>query len=147
MPSDNNNSVTSDHPRCKHCGCAIYPDQNPLTDHYDHVAESDPNNSVPSATVLMFEEWARTAYHGGAYAWGPLVASREGWNARQPEIDALRERERRLRDMLGELEWLSPSVYGQAGLMCVVCGSLKPYHCGNCKLAGLLAAKEGSANG
>lgn len=34
--------MASSYPLCKRCGCATYPDQNPLTDHLDHVAEPEP---------------------------------------------------------------------------------------------------------
>lgn len=92
---------------------------------------SDLDNSVPSATALTFEEWADSASpHLRHY--GPRSAARAGWDARQPEIDALRERERRLR------EYAQMALDHWGDLDCAECKEIKD------GLAELLAAKEGA---
>jgi hypothetical protein len=58
-------------------------------------------DNVPSATALTFEEWfaAYSAEEFGADQRGAHFVesvAEEAWNARVPEIDAMRDRERRL---------------------------------------------------
>lgn len=118
---------------------------------------SDPANSVPSATALTFEELAATIppyinYPGSS----AMIYIRQGWDACQPEIDALRERARKLRayathkpdcnfwhcrvcdsSIHSPRERHAKIGYGDHQIDHAVC---------TCKLAELLAAKEDDAN-
>lgn len=97
------------------------------------ACDAMPTNAVPSATTLTFEEWLRHSQfatnEGDDFG---VDAAEEAFNARQPEIDALCERERKLREYAThkpECELLHASGMRKRG----------PCDCG---LAELLAAKE-----
>lgn len=49
---------------------------------------------------LTFEKWLQPQLGNGAHYAGSSASgyAEQGWNARQPEIDALRERNRKLRE-------------------------------------------------
>lgn len=91
---------------------------------------SDPTNSAQPATALTFEEWLKPQLGNGAHYPGSSASgyAEQGWNARQPEIDALRERERWLREYVAH----KPDCHTEIGCSRCTCGLLE-----------LLAAKEG----
>lgn len=120
---------------------------------------SDPGN-VPSATALTFEKWwGQWVGHDASGLDHAIHSWSAAWSSRQPEIDALRERERRLREYAECHDSCASNACTQCDGSTRIGYShssrrhdFQPHDCncglaalltGDC-LAGLLAAKEGS---